>query len=90
MFKNETARDIVVFVELNPDRYVLPAGKKMLVEYDRTGKDELDLEIVLELDRDGHLQLRIYPEDSDGHVITIDGRVVEPWEGYVPSTPGNS
>jgi hypothetical protein len=75
IFENNLKEDLVVDVEMYPDRYVLKSGDVMHIVYDHDGEGYGLHTIVHE----GALQ--IYLEKFDTAVVTINGKPAESWAG---------
>jgi len=73
VFENKLGKDLMVDVEMYPDRYVLKPGDVMHIAYDHDG-DGYGLHTLV---WDSGLQ--IYCETFDTAVVTINGETVEPW-----------
>ena len=73
IFENNLDRDLEVYVEMNPDRYVLRPGDVMHLAYDHEG-DEYGLHTQI-----GNDQITIFLQNFDTTVVTINGNAVEPW-----------
>ncbi len=73
IFENHFTRDLIVYVEMNPDRYVLKPGDVMHITYEHEG-EEYGLHTIMH--EEG---LQIYVESFDTAVVTINGQRAEPW-----------
>ena len=73
-FENKTSRDIEVYVEAYPDRYVLKPNDELHITYDHEG-DGAGLHTIIH--EDGGLQ--IYLEEFDSAVVTINGKIAKLW-----------
>ena len=73
IFENKLSGDLIVDVELYPDRYILRPGDVLHITYDHDG-DGYGLHTIV---HDGALQ--IYLEHYDTAVVTINGQPAEPW-----------
>jgi hypothetical protein len=74
IFENKSGSDLIVYVELYPDRYVLKPNDLMHITYDHDG-DGYGLHTIIH--KEGGLQ--IYLEAFDTTVVTINGMIVKPW-----------
>jgi hypothetical protein len=73
LFENKLDRDLEVYVEMYPDRYVLKSGDVMRISYQHDGEG-YGLHTLI---WDNGLQ--IYCETFDTAEVTINGEAVEPW-----------
>jgi len=73
IFENNLDDDLIVDVELYPDRYVLKPKDVMHITYDHEG-DGYGLHTII---HKGALQ--IYLQNFDTTVVTINGKIVQPW-----------
>ncbi|ADU14000.1 hypothetical protein [Asticcacaulis excentricus] len=73
IFENKLDEDLIVDVEMYPDRYVLKPGDVLHITYDHDG-DGYGLHTIV---HNGALQ--IYLQHFDTAVVTISGKPAEPW-----------
>ena len=73
IFENNLKEDLIVDVELNPDRYVLKPGDVLHITYDHDG-DGYGLHTIV---HEGALQIHL--QNFDTATVTINGQPAEPW-----------
>lgn len=73
IFENSTGKDLEVYIEVFPDRYLLKPGDVMQISYDHDGAG---YGLHTHVHADG---LQIYLDNFDTAVVTINGQPVEPW-----------
>jgi hypothetical protein len=72
VLRNDKETTLVVYVEINPDRYELPAGSVMVIEAD-LGDAPFDVAVF-------PTGIQVYPgKNSQDPVVTIDGLNAVPW-----------
>lgn len=74
IFENKTGADLVVYVEMTPERYVLRPDDVMHITFEQEGNG-YGLHTIV---HDGELQ--IYLENFPTAVVTINGEIAESWE----------
>ena len=77
IFENRSGNELIVDVEMNPDRYILKPGDVMHITYDNDG-DGYGLQTLVH-----DTGLQIYLEHFDTAVVTINGQRIEPWSQTV-------
>lgn len=73
IFENRLETELVVDVEMYPDRYVLKPGDVMRIAYDHEGEGHGLHTLVW------GSGLQIYLEEFDTAAVTINGEPAEPW-----------
>ena len=73
IFENQTGNDLIIHVEMNPDRYILKPGDVMHIAYDHAG-EAYGLHTIVHDDG-----LQIYLEHFEGAIVTINGKRARPW-----------
>ena len=73
IFENKLDTDLIIDVEMYPDRYVLKPADVMQITYDHSGEGYGLHTMVWDTG------LQIYLEEFDTAVVTINGAPVEPW-----------
>lgn len=73
IFENQTERDLIIWIEMNPDQYILNPGDVFEITYDHEG-DRCGLQTIVHDD-----QLQIFLDHFDTAVVTINGEPAEPW-----------
>jgi hypothetical protein len=79
LFENQTNADILIDVEVYPDRYVLKPGDVFEITYEHDGKG---YGLHTNIYPNGSLQ--IYLQEFDTAVVTINGKIAEPWTNLTP------
>ena len=79
IFVNETGADILIDVEMYPDRYVLKPGDTFQITYEHNGEG---YGLHTNVYKDGFLQ--IYLQEFDTAVVTINGEIAKPWTNLSP------
>jgi hypothetical protein len=74
VFDNRTGRDIVAYIELWPDQYIIRPGEKLKVYYDPDDKGE-----GLQVNFHANGDLQIYLWNFETTIVTTDGKIVPPW-----------
>jgi hypothetical protein len=74
VFENKTSRVMDVYVEAYPDRYRLKPNDEMHITYEREGEG-YGLHTIIH----DHGGLQLYLDNFDTAVVTINGKLAEPW-----------
>ena len=77
IFENRSGNELIVDVEMNPDRYILKPGDVMQITYEHDG-DGYGLHTVMH-----DTGLQIYLQHFYTAVVTINGQRIEPWSQAV-------
>ena len=78
VFENNSGADMLVDMEMSPDRYVLRQGEAMEISYEHEG-DGPGLRVNI------HPRgLQIFLDDFYSAIVTIDGVVRKPWTRLTP------